>query len=101
MSAHGQALDRLEMARFTRRYPQLLDPLLKQMLGMVAVRLCTLLSPRHRPCTRGPAHARPMPNSVGLKHELRTSRQPRRQNLAASSAEPATGLTDVCAHLFV
>lgn len=33
-----QALDRLEMARFTRRYPQLLDPLLKQMLGMVAVR---------------------------------------------------------------
>jgi len=34
----GQALDRLEMARFTRRYPQLLDPLLKQMLGMVAVR---------------------------------------------------------------
>ena len=26
------------MARFTRRYPQLLDPLLKQMLGMVAVR---------------------------------------------------------------
>ncbi|KAK9838520.1 hypothetical protein WJX81_004867 [Elliptochloris bilobata] len=31
-----QALDRLEMARFTRRYPQLLDSLLKQMLGMVA-----------------------------------------------------------------
>ena len=28
------------MARFTRRYPQLLDPLLKQMLGMVAVRPC-------------------------------------------------------------
>jgi len=26
------------MARFTRRYPQLLDPLLKQMLGMVSVR---------------------------------------------------------------
>lgn len=28
---------RMEMARFTRRYPQLLDPLLKEMLGLVAV----------------------------------------------------------------
>lgn len=27
----------MEMARFTRRYPQLLDPLLKEFLALVAV----------------------------------------------------------------
>lgn len=32
------ALNRMEMPRFTRRYPQLLDPLLKQMLTLVHVR---------------------------------------------------------------
>jgi hypothetical protein len=34
---HQDALRQLEMARFTRRYPAVLDTLLKQMLGMVAV----------------------------------------------------------------
>lgn len=32
------ALNKMEMPRFTRRYPQLLDPLLKQMLSLVHVR---------------------------------------------------------------
>ncbi len=31
------ALNKMEMPRFTRRYPQLLDPLLKQMLTLVHV----------------------------------------------------------------
>jgi hypothetical protein len=30
-------LNKLEMPRFTRRHPQLLDPLLKQMLSLVHV----------------------------------------------------------------
>lgn len=34
------ALSKMEMPRFTRRYPQLLDPLLKQMLSLVHVRPC-------------------------------------------------------------
>lgn len=33
------ALNKMEMPRFTRRYPQLLDPLLRQMLSLVHVRL--------------------------------------------------------------
>lgn len=32
------ALNKMEMPRFTRRYPQLLDPLLRQMLSLVHVR---------------------------------------------------------------
>ena len=56
------ALNKMEMPRFTRRYPQLLDPLLRQMLSLVHVRGCpgrphvhpvpaTLLALTSSPCT--------------------------------------------------
>ena len=37
-SAFLASLNKMEMPRFTRRHPQLLDPLLKQMLTLIHVR---------------------------------------------------------------
>lgn len=37
-SAFLASLNKMEMPRFTRRHPQLLDPLLKQMLALIHVR---------------------------------------------------------------
>ena len=43
-SAFLASLNKMEMPRFTRRHPQLLEPLLKQMLALIHVRLHPYLS---------------------------------------------------------
>ncbi len=73
------------MARFTRRYPQLLDPLLKQMLGMVAVRsphaqaarMCCDRSPADK--AQGPPHSHAKPGGHGGRRPVMHLLQARRE----------------------
>lgn len=61
-SSFVNALDNLAMPRFTRRYPKLLDSLLRQMMQLVHVswQHCSVCMPMHALCMPCACHAHAM-----------------------------------------